>query len=82
MELMKVYNLEQVAEILQLSKRTVYGYIKAGKIPAVKMGKYWRVTEDNLKAFLSQDVIKGLPAKPKKNKDPKDEKWKPSTGTR
>ena len=37
---LKVYTLEEVCEILSITKRTVYNYIKAGKLPAVKMGKY------------------------------------------
>ena len=53
MEDIKVYTLEQVSEILIVTKRTLYNYIKAGKLNAVKIGKYWRVTEDNLKDFIS-----------------------------
>ena len=53
MEDIKVYTLEQVSEILSVTKRTLYNYIKAGKLNAVKIGKYWRVTEDNLKCFIS-----------------------------
>ena len=49
----KVFTLDEVAEILKVTKRTLYNYVKEGKLPAVKMGKYWRVTEDSLQAFLS-----------------------------
>ena len=49
----KVYTLEEVADILKVTRRTLYTYIKEGKLPAVKMGKYWRVTEENLKQFLN-----------------------------
>ena len=48
----RVYTLEEVCTILSITKRTVYNYIKAGKLHAVKMGKYWRVSEENLKAFI------------------------------
>ena len=50
----KVYSLEEVADILQLTRRTLYNYIKDGKLQAVKMGKYWRVTEKNLEAFIAK----------------------------
>jgi excisionase family DNA binding protein len=48
---------EQVAQALQLSLRTVYQYLKEGKIPGKKIGgrrygQRWRVLEDDLKAFL------------------------------
>lgn len=48
----KVYTLDEVAEILKVSRRTLYNYLKAKKLPAVKMGKYWRVSEENLKSFI------------------------------
>ncbi len=49
----KVYTLDEVAEILKVTKRTLYNYVKAGTLHAVKMGKYWRVPEESLQAFIS-----------------------------
>lgn len=49
----KVYTLDEVADILKVTRRTLYTYVKEGKLPAVKMGKYWRVTQDSLQAFIS-----------------------------
>lgn len=49
----KVYTLDEVAEILKVTKRTLYNYVKEGKLPAVKMGKYWRVPAESLQAFIS-----------------------------
>ena len=49
----KVYTLDEVADILKVTKRTLYNYVKAGKLPAVKMGKYWRVSEESLQSFIS-----------------------------
>lgn len=49
----KVYTLDEVADIMKVTKRTLYNYIKAGTLHAVKMGKYWRVSEDSLQAFIS-----------------------------
>lgn len=48
-----LYTLEEVAEILKLTRRTLYTYIKEGKLQAVKIGKYWRVSEADLKEFIS-----------------------------
>ena len=53
---LKVYTLDEVADILKVTKRTLYNYIKAGELPAVKMGKYWRVTAENLQHFVSKDT--------------------------
>ena len=49
----KVYTLEEVADILKVTRRTLYTYVKSGKLRAVKMGKYWRVSEEALRAFIS-----------------------------
>ena len=49
----RVYTLDEVANIMKVTKRTLYNYIKAGTLHAVKMGKYWRVSEDSLQAFIS-----------------------------
>ncbi|MCK9178933.1 MAG: helix-turn-helix domain-containing protein [Candidatus Cloacimonetes bacterium] len=49
----KVFTLDEVADILKVTKRTLYNYVKAGKLPAVKIGKYWRVSEESLQAFIS-----------------------------
>lgn len=53
-ETMKVYTLEELVELLKVTKRTLYNYIKEGKLKAVKMGKYWRVTQKQLDAFLNE----------------------------
>jgi excisionase family DNA binding protein len=50
---LKVYTLKEVAEILQVTRRTIYNYIKDGKLKAFKMGKYWRVRHEDLKEFIS-----------------------------
>lgn len=52
MEDKKVYTLDEVAEILSVTKRTVYSYVKDGKLEAVKVGKFWRVRKDQLDRFL------------------------------
>lgn len=49
----KIYTLDEVADILKISKRTLYTYIKEGKLHAVKIGKAWRVSEENLQSFIT-----------------------------
>ena len=50
----KVYTIEEVAELLHTTRRTLYTYLKAGKLKAVKMGRKWIITEENLKEFISK----------------------------
>lgn len=49
----KTYTLHQVEEILHLSRRTLYRYIKENKLPAVKIGSEWRITEAALAELLT-----------------------------
>lgn len=44
----KVYTPEQVAEMLQLSKNTVYGLINRGEIIAKKIGNVYRIPARSL----------------------------------
>jgi excisionase family DNA binding protein len=43
---------EEVLEYLQVNLRTVYRLIKAGRIPAVRVGRQWRFRKGDLDAWL------------------------------
>jgi len=49
----RVYALDEVADILKITRRTLYTYVKTGKLKAVKIGKYWRVAEQELQDFIA-----------------------------
>lgn len=51
---MKLYNLKEVAEILKVSRQSVYNYIGAGKLKASKLNRQYRVSEAQLKEFLEE----------------------------
>jgi excisionase family DNA binding protein len=54
---------EEVLEYLQVNLRTVYRLIKAGKIPAVRVGRQWRFRKRDIDAWLdSQRPRSGLRA--------------------
>lgn len=52
MEEFILYSVEEVTEILKVTQRTLYNYIKSGSLKAVKVGKYWRVKHEDLKEFI------------------------------
>lgn len=54
----KVYTIDEVANILKVTSRTVYNYVRAGELKAVKLGKYWRISEESLQAFISNGTTK------------------------
>jgi excisionase family DNA binding protein len=43
---------EEVLEYLQVNLRTVYRLIKAGRIPAVRVGRQWRFRKRDIDAWL------------------------------
>ena len=51
-----LYSAEQVAEILGLHVRTVRGYVRDGRLPAVRVGKQYRIAEQDLRAFAGMPV--------------------------
>jgi excisionase family DNA binding protein len=66
---------EEVLEYLQVNLRTVYRLIKAGKIPAVRVGRQWRFRKRDIDAWLdsqrprssgggSRPAAAPLPARP------------------
>src|SRR5688572_32904782 len=46
---------EEVLEYLQVNLRTVYRLIKAGKIPAVRVGRQWRFRKRDIDAWLRSE---------------------------
>lgn len=48
----RIYSIEEAAKILQVTEETVRRYARSGKLKAAKMGKFYRITESDLKAFL------------------------------
>lgn len=49
----KLYTLEELEEILEVTNRTLLSYIKNERLKAVKIGGKWKVTEENLQNFLN-----------------------------
>lgn len=43
---------EQTAARLQLSEITIIYWLRAKKLPGVKLGKLWRVKESDLRQFI------------------------------
>lgn len=50
----KAYTTEEALEILKVTQRTLYRYIKAGQIKAIKLGREYRITGEALKDFLER----------------------------
>jgi excisionase family DNA binding protein len=55
---------EEVLEYLQVNLRTVYRLIKAGKIPAVRVGRQWRFRKRDIDAWLDSQRPRGGGSRP------------------
>jgi excisionase family DNA binding protein len=49
----ELWDIARVAEYLGVSERTVYNRVRSGQMPAIKMGRLWRVRPSELERWLS-----------------------------
>lgn len=47
----------EVADLLRVSNMTVYRLIKAGDIPAIRVGKNYRIRQADLDSYLDGGVV-------------------------
>lgn len=47
-----LYTVQEAAEILHVTERTVRAYLKSGKLRGQKIGKDWHISEPNILAFV------------------------------
>lgn len=50
----EIMNVEEVADFFRVSNQTIYNMLRAGKLPAVKVGREWRFPRDKIKALIFQ----------------------------
>src|SRR5919198_5844978 len=61
---------EEVLEYLQVNLRTVYRLIKAGKIPAVRVGRQWRFRKRDIDAWLESQRPRAVRTQPTPQRAP------------
>ncbi|MEW1658914.1 helix-turn-helix domain-containing protein [Streptomyces sp. NPDC093707] len=67
----RFYSVEQVAAWLELHVRTVRNYIRDGRLPAVRIGKQYRIAHEDLEAFAGRPVppLDGGPAERRRHSE-------------
>ena len=55
---MKFYKVEEIADMLMVSKQTVYKYINDGKLEAVKAGNKFIVSDESLQKFIESVKVR------------------------
>ena len=54
----KIYNTDQVAKLLGVSRMTVIRYIRKGKLKSFRVGRLIRVTSDMIDEYIANNPRK------------------------
>jgi excisionase family DNA binding protein len=52
----ELYSVDQVADLLGLHVKTVRNYVREGRLKAVRIGKQYRISRDDLETFTGATV--------------------------
>jgi excisionase family DNA binding protein len=55
----RLLTVREVAETMRVSNMTVYRLIRAGELPAIRVGKHFRIRENELGAYLESQTVRG-----------------------
>lgn len=53
----KLYTVEEAASILNVHVNTVRIWLRKGTLKGVKVGKYWRIKENQLNEFTKEQEV-------------------------
>jgi excisionase family DNA binding protein len=56
---------EQVAQRLQVTPRTIYDWLRHGRLRGIKLGRLWRVNVEDLGSFLEAEAAVARSANPR-----------------
>jgi excisionase family DNA binding protein len=51
-----IYNAEKLAKFFGVTKKTIWGWCKRGKLPGFKIGKHWKVRVADLQKMIDRKV--------------------------
>lgn len=54
---LRYLTVAEVAETMRVSRMTVYRMVHAGELPAVRVGRSFRVPQDALEAYLAASSV-------------------------
>ena len=54
---MRFLTVAEVATIMRVSKMTVYRMVHAGELPAIRVGRSFRVPEDEVHTYLRTSFV-------------------------
>jgi excisionase family DNA binding protein len=54
----RLFTVSEVAAVMRVSNMTVYRLIRAGELPALRVGKGYRIFEADLQRFLGDRSVR------------------------
>ncbi len=58
--LSRLLTVGEVADVMRVSRMTVYRLIRRGQLKAIRVGRNYRVREDDLNEYLEEQAVTGL----------------------
>ena len=55
----RLLTVREVADTMRVSNMTVYRLIRAGELPAIRVGKHFRIRESELGDYLESQTVRG-----------------------
>lgn len=55
----RLLTVAEVANVMRVSRMTVYRLIRRGQLKAIRVGRNYRVREEDLKAYLESSAVSG-----------------------
>lgn len=56
-ETMKLYTLQEAAEILKVTSRSIHRYMRDGRLESRKVGGRWRITQGAIESFIQGENV-------------------------
>ncbi|GAA2724462.1 helix-turn-helix domain-containing protein [Actinocorallia aurantiaca] len=60
----QMYSVDQVADLLGLHVKTVRNYVREGRLKAVRIGKQYRISPEDLESFTGRPLKEPPPRRP------------------
>jgi excisionase family DNA binding protein len=60
-DIARLLTVDEVAELMRVSRMTVYRLIRKGQLQAVRVGRNYRVRSQDLNAYLEAQAVNGRP---------------------
>jgi len=54
----QLLTVREVADVMRVSTMTVYRLIRAGALPAIRVGKHFRIRESELSGYLESQTVR------------------------